>query len=97
MSTSSVSSFPIFTVLSCLVEDAFAERHTHIPLFLLTNKPEAPFIHNLDDEEDGIGATGISAFDTSRLGLWLPDFLLDGSIVLFLSCICAELFLDVLS
>ena len=56
-------------------------RGTHIPLFFfadLTYLKHLSYIQNLDCDEDG---TGVSAFDTSRLGLWLSD-LLDGSIVL---------------
>ena len=64
----------------------------------LTNLKHLSYIQNLDDEDDGAGATGTSAFDTSRLGLWLPYLLLGDSIILFLSClVLIYFFLYVLS
>ena len=44
------------------------------------------YIQNLDDDEDDTGATDVSAFDTSRLGLWLSDLLLSVSMSCFVLC-----------
>ena len=62
----------IFIALSCLTEDVFVRRrHSHSSVFAdLTNMKHLSYTQNLDDEEDdGTGATGVSAFDTSRLGV----------------------------
>ena len=65
-----------------LVEDVFVRRHSYSSVFA-----DLTSLQNLDDEEDGTGATGVIAFDTSRLGLWLSE-LLDGSIVLLYLVLC---------
>ena len=53
-------SFPILTTLLCLAEDAFMRRHSYSYVFA-----DFTSLQNLDDEEDGTGATGVIAFDTS--------------------------------
>ena len=73
---------PIFTALSCLAVDAFVRRYSYFSVFAdLTSLKHLSYIQNLDDENDG---TGVIAFDTSRLGLWLSDLLLDDSSVILL-------------
>ena len=71
----SVSSCPFlsFTALSCLVEDAFVRRNLYSSVFAdLTSLKHLSYIKNLDYDEDGsTDAESVSAFDTSRLGLWL--------------------------
>ena len=64
-----VLSYPIFTALSCLVEDAFVRRCSCSSVFAdLTGLKHLSYTQNLDDE-DGTGTAGVSAFDTSRLGV----------------------------
>ena len=54
----------LFTALSCLAEDVFVRRNSHSSVFAdLTSLKHLSYIQNLDDEdEDGTGATGVSAF-----------------------------------
>ena len=81
-------SFPIFTVLSCLAEDVLVRRHSYSSVIAdLTTLKHLSYIQNLDDEEDDTGATGVSALDTSWLGLWLSDLLVVVCFILDLSCL----------
>ena len=60
------------------VRSSLCNEQVHVPSISSCPFLSSLLFHRLVEDEDD---TGVSAFDTSRLELWLPDFLLDGSIV----------------